>query len=139
MNTPRRSTRALVLALLALGAVALSACTPEEQALFQQVFQARQAKLVQLASIEPDGPSDAMLARLRWCESRGNYKAIGGGGSFRGAYQFMQSTWNVIARRVLPQYVGVDPAAAMPEVQDAMARALWAQEGPGHWPVCSRR
>jgi hypothetical protein len=83
--------------------------------------------------------SDQQLAKLRWCESGGNYAAVGGRGAFRGAYQFTISTWNATAARHFPWLVGVDPIWASPEEQDAMARALWSTNGPRPWPVCGYR
>jgi hypothetical protein len=81
-------------------------------------------------------PSDAQLAALRDCESGGNYAAVSSGGWYRGAYQFAQSTWNGVAERNLPHLVGVDPAAAGPADQDAMARALYWESGWAPWPHC---
>lgn len=83
--------------------------------------------------------SDEQLFRLRWCESTDNYNAISSSGTYRGAYQFSQSTWNYVAGIHYPQYVGWDPAFAPPQVQDAMARALWHMQGPAPWPVCGYR
>ena len=83
--------------------------------------------------------SEAGLARLRACESNGNYRVVSANGTYRGAYQFSQSTWNATARRHYPFLVGVDPAAAHSWDQDRMARALWANGGPGHWPICGKR
>jgi len=83
--------------------------------------------------------SDAGLARLRACESGGNYSITNPSGAYRGAYQFSRSTWNGVARKYYPNLAGVDPAAASPRDQDRMARALWANGGPGHWPVCGKR
>src|SRR5689334_8959746 len=37
------------------------------------------------------------LQAIAQCESGGDPTAIGGGGSFRGKYQFMQSTWDNVA------------------------------------------
>ncbi|MCX7620103.1 MAG: transglycosylase family protein [Acidimicrobiales bacterium] len=82
--------------------------------------------------------SDASLARLRQCESGGNYAAVSPGGAYRGAYQFARTTWNSVASRHYPKYVGVDPAAAAPKVQDSMARALYLEMGRSPWPVCGR-
>lgn len=82
--------------------------------------------------------SDASLARLRQCESGGNYNITSPGGAYRGAYQFAVSTWNAVAGRHFPRFVGVDPAYAAPEVQDAMARALYLEMGRSPWPVCGR-
>ena len=83
--------------------------------------------------------SDASLARLRNCESHGNYGAVSASGTYRGAYQFSRSTWNGVARANFPQYDGLDPAAAPADVQDAFARALYAQLGRSPWPVCGQR
>jgi uncharacterized protein YabE (DUF348 family) len=59
------------------------------------------------------------LYKLRMCESGGNYQTNTGNG-FYGAYQFMQSTWNNIAKRVRPDLVGVSPHVASPADQDFM-------------------
>jgi hypothetical protein len=82
---------------------------------------------------------DDQLYRLRWCESTDNYQAVSSGGTYRGAYQFSQGTWNWIAGMHFPNHVGEDPRWAPPEVQDAMARALWSMQGPAPWPVCGYR
>ncbi len=77
-------------------------------------------------------------AALRRCESGGNYRAISANGTYRGAYQFSRSTWNSVASRNLPHLVGVDPAAAAPADQDAMALALFRSSGSGPWPHCGK-
>ena len=78
----------------------------------------------------------AAWAALRKCESGGNYQAVSGSGRYRGAYQFDQRTWDSVAATVLPDYIGVDPAAAPPSVQDTMAKTLYAQRGSRPWPHC---
>ena len=83
--------------------------------------------------------SDEKLAAIRECESHGNYTVVSPTGKYRGAYQFSQRTWNNVARSILPEYVGVDPADAPWYIQDAMARALYIMTGPGSWPVCGYR
>ena len=83
-------------------------------------------------------PSDDRLAALRACESGGDYRAVSAGGLYRGAYQFDQRTWNVVASRHYPELAGVDPAQASPAQQDAMARALHAERGWAPWPTCGR-
>jgi hypothetical protein len=129
-------TRALAALVIAGGAL-LAACTPEQQAAFQEHLRQEQARL---ASDRFAGAiSDAGLARLRACESGGNYRIVSKNGLYRGAYQFHRSTWNSVAAKYYPHLRGVDPAAASPFDQDRMARALWATGGPGHWPVCSKR
>lgn len=81
-------------------------------------------------------PTAAQWARLRACESAGNYAAISAGGRFRGAYQFDQETWDQVAVAYLPNLVGVDPASAAPGEQDAVALILFRQRGDSPWPRC---
>ena len=134
--TRQTLTRALALVAV-LGAFVLASCTPEQQAAWQSAYAQHQAQLA--ADKFAGAVSDAGLARLRACESGGRYNAVSANGSYRGAYQFSRSTWNATAGRHYPHLRGVDPAAAAPADQDRMARALWANGGPRHWPVCSRR
>ncbi len=70
-------------------------------------------------------------ARLRDCESHGNYSTNTGNGYY-GAYQFSAGTW----RSMNTGYERAD--LAPPEVQDDAARRLQARSGWGQWPVCSR-
>jgi hypothetical protein len=77
-------------------------------------------------------------AALRRCESGGNYGAVSSSGTYRGAYQFSRSTWNSVASRSHPHLVGVDPAAAAPADQDAMAMALYRSSGSRPWPHCGK-
>ena len=86
----------------------------------------------------PPGPDPAEWAALRECESHGNYAITSRSGKYRGAYQFDRSTWNSVAERHAPQLVGVDPAAAAPADQDAMALALYSERGARPWPHCGR-
>lgn len=85
------------------------------------------------------GPTASQLAALRACEATGKYSAVSPGGAYRGAYQFDRATWNGVARRHAPHLVGVDPAAATPPDQDAMARHLHGERGWKPWPVCGPR
>jgi hypothetical protein len=71
-------------------------------------------------------------ARLRNCESHGNYQTNTGNGYY-GAYQFSAGTWNSMN-------TGYERAdLAPPEVQDDAARRLQIRGGWGQWPVCSRK
>jgi hypothetical protein len=71
------------------------------------------------------------LQAIAACESGGNPSAIGGGGAYRGKYQFSYSTWAAVGG-------SGDPAAASEAEQDARAAQLYARSGPGQWPVCGR-
>ena len=86
----------------------------------------------------PPGPDPSAWAALRDCESNGNYAITNPSGKYRGAYQFDRSTWNSVAERHAPQLVGIDPAAAAPADQDAMALALYSERGARPWPHCGR-
>ena len=86
----------------------------------------------------PPGPSPSQWAALRECESNGNYSITNPSGKYRGAYQFDRPTWNSVAGLHAPHLVGVDPAAASPADQDAMALALYSERGARPWPHCGR-
>jgi hypothetical protein len=69
------------------------------------------------------------LRSIAWCESRNNPRAIGGGGAYRGLYQFSFSTWRLVGG-------SGDPAAAPRSEQTWRAWVLLKNHGSGHWPVC---
>jgi hypothetical protein len=69
------------------------------------------------------------LDSIAACESHGNPRAIGGGGSFRGMYQFTFGTWQIVGG-------SGDPAAAPATEQTWRAWLLLSRHGSGHWPVC---
>jgi hypothetical protein len=71
------------------------------------------------------------LQAIAACESGGDPHAIGGGGAFRGKYQFTYSTWASVGG-------SGDPAAASAAEQDRRAAMLYARTGPASWPVCGR-
>ena len=71
----------------------------------------------------------ATLNGIAACESHGNPRAIGGGGAYRGKYQFSFGTWASVGGRG-------DPAAASEREQDRRAAMLLTRSGRGHWPVC---
>jgi muramidase (phage lysozyme) len=79
-------------------------------------------------------PGD-FLSCVRQRESGGNYGIYNAGGSgAAGAYQFLPGTWNsVAASSGRGDLVGLDPAQASPADQDAMAQALYAQQGAAPW------
>jgi len=72
--------------------------------------------------------------RAHESDSAGGYRAVSPDGIYRGAYQFLRSTWNNVARAAgRPDLVGVDPAAAAPADQDELALFLFRHAGPAPW------
>ena len=69
--------------------------------------------------------------RTSECESGQDPKAIGGGGTYRGAFQFMRSTW-----RAAPKSPGGDPIDYSWRTQAVVAVSLKHRDGTGAWPVC---
>ena len=70
-----------------------------------------------------------LLQSIAQCESGGDPSAIGGGGLYRGKYQFTFETWASVGGTG-------DPAAAPESEQDKRAAILLAQSGTSPWPVC---
>ena len=71
----------------------------------------------------------AGLESIAACESGGDPNAVGGGGQYRGKYQFDQGTWASVGG-------SGDPASASEAEQDQRAAALVAQQGTNPWPNC---
>jgi len=71
------------------------------------------------------------MQRIAACESGGNPHAIGGGGTYRGKYQFDRPTWASVGGTG-------DPAAAPEAEQDRRAAMLYARVGRSAWPVCGQ-
>ena len=69
------------------------------------------------------------LEAIAQCESGSDPTAVGGGGLYRGKYQFSVGTWQSVGG-------SGDPAAAPEAEQDRRAAALLARDGAGQWPVC---
>jgi hypothetical protein len=83
-----------------------------------------------LATAGPAGGGvSGHLASIRECESGGDYTAVNPSGTYRGAYQFDQQTWESVGGTG-------DPAAAPPAEQDMRAQMLYEQRGSSPWPVC---
>ena len=87
----------------------------------------QQAAPVQGGASTASAPLEAIAA----CESGGDPSAIGGGGAYRGKYQFDYGTWASVGG-------SGDPAAASEAEQDQRAAMLYAQSGSTPWPVCGR-
>lgn len=80
-------------------------------------------------------PSDG--SGLNWpalarCESGGNPRAVSGGGSYHGLYQFSVSTWARVGGSGLP-------SLATPQEQTYRAQLLYRRAGAGQWPTCGSR
>ncbi len=80
------------------------------------------------------GSNGGFLECTKGIESGGDYGAVSPGGAYRGAYQFLPSTWNNTAAAAgRSDLVGVDPAQAAPSDQDAMASQLYSTAGSAPW------
>ena len=96
----------------------------------QSVVNSEPKKQVEIVGAKPSFSGDfaAALAKLRACESGGNY-ANKKNPLYRGAYQFGYSTWG-------NKYGIYDPADATPAQQDQAARELYQRRGWQPWPHC---
>ena len=65
------------------------------------------------------------------CESGGDPRAIGGGGRYRGAFQFTIPTW-----KNAPKSPGADPIRYAWKTQAVVAVLLKHAAGTSPWPVC---
>jgi hypothetical protein len=76
----------------------------------------------------------AFLACVRQRESHGNYGAVSPGGTYMGAYQFSQASWDAVARHTgRLDLVGQHPNLVSPADQDAMALAEYEWLGAAPW------
>jgi len=69
------------------------------------------------------------LEAIAMCESGGDPTAVSADGMYHGKYQFSVATWAAMNGSGLPSQA---PEAE----QDMRAAMLYAQSGPGQWPVC---
>jgi glutamate-1-semialdehyde aminotransferase len=134
---PTFTTRARALVAAGSFLLALTACSPEETDLAQQLIRSQQA--ANDVARSTNSLTDAQLARLAACESGGNPTIVSKSGKYHGLYQFDQRTWNSTVAPLMPAYVNVAPSKAPAEIQDAAARALYSARGRSPWPVCGRR
>jgi len=89
-------------------------------------------KLHRLTATTSTGASASpQLQAIAACESGGDPHSIGGGGAFRGKYQFTYGTWASVGG-------SGDPAAASEAEQDKRAQMLLEKSGSSPWPVCGQ-
>ena len=81
---------------------------------------------------EGDVASDDLLDRLADCESHRNPTAVSRSGRYRGAFQFLLSTWRGLG-------MDGDPIDFSYEVQRDVARRIPVSTWPRQFPACSRR
>ena len=77
------------------------------------------------------GGASPALEAIAACESQGDAGAVGGGGQYRGKYQFDRGTWASVGG-------SGDPASASEAEQDSRAAQLYAQQGASAWPSCGQ-
>ena len=83
-----------------------------------------------------NGDIDCFLACTRAHESdtSGGYGAVSSGGSYRGAYQFEQGTFDAaVAGAGYGEYAGLPADQVPPQVQDAAAAHLYSVSGNNPW------
>ena len=83
-----------------------------------------------------NGDVDCFLACTRAHESdtSGGYGAVSSGGTYHGAYQFQQNTWDAaVAGAGYGEYAGLPADQVPPEVQDAAAAHLYSVSGNNPW------
>jgi len=90
---------------------------------------AQEGSATQTAGGAAGGAASPQLESIAACESGGDPSAVGGGGQYRGKYQFSRETWASVGG-------SGDPAAASEAEQDKRASQLLSQGGAGQWPVC---
>ena len=121
------------LALLAAGAAIAAAepLAPEPVSPMEDIPSVKRLSRppVPLELPEKPPPLPPELERIAACESGGDPAAIGGGGLYRGKYQFSLDTWWAMGGRG-------DPAAAPEAEQDRRALALYERSGASSWPSC---
>ena len=76
-------------------------------------------------------PVPPQLEAIAQCESGGDPTAVSSNGMYYGKYQFSIETWAAMGGSGLPSQA---PEAE----QDMRAAMLYAQSGPGQWPVCGQ-
>ncbi|GAA4833620.1 LysM peptidoglycan-binding domain-containing protein [Saccharopolyspora rosea] len=85
-------------------------------------------------TLPANAASESTWDAVAQCESGGNWQ-INTGNGFSGGLQFTPSTWAAYGGT---QYSS-NPASATREQQIAVAERVLQSQGPGAWPVCSKK
>jgi hypothetical protein len=110
----------------------VAAALASQKATSQQPALATTSRRV--AATQPASGGADFFACVRHHESRGDYGVINRGSGAAGAYQFMPTTWNNAARAFgRNDLVGVNPSAASPADQDAIAHYVYSTQGARPW------
>ncbi len=83
------------------------------------------------------GVNEEMMIAIAKCESGFNHKAISPSGTYRGIYQFVNSTWQSNRRAM-----GLDDNPELVfNAEEAIRTAAFkmSRDGFGAWPVCSQK
>ena len=80
----------------------------------------------------PTSPVPGALQAIAACESGGNPRAVGGGGAFRGKYQFDYGDLGAASAAAATRRRRPRPSRI------AARRMLYARAGASPWPVCGR-
>lgn len=92
------------------------------------------ATLATSVGLSPAAQAATVWDRVAACESGGNW-ATNTGNGYYGGLQFSASTWRAFGGA---RYAATANRASK-ATQVAVARRVLATQGPGAWPVCSRR
>jgi resuscitation-promoting factor RpfB len=84
--------------------------------------------------VHPSGYPATAVDNLNWsalasCESGGNPRAVGGGGTYFGLYQFSLGAWHGVGGTG-------NPIDASSSEQTYRAKLLYLKQGAGAWPYC---
>lgn len=85
-------------------------------------------------SVAPASAAGSVWDKVAQCESGGNW-SINTGNGYHGGLQFSRSTWKAYGGTA---YAPTADKASRDQ-QIAIARKTLASQGPGAWPVCSKR
>jgi len=124
---------------IALTAMALTACTPREVALWKEWHAEDPDAAMEFAlNLPPQAQNDtpavnnnSVWDRLAECESGGNW-SINTGNGYYGGLQFLPSTWRANGGSGMPHQNSR-------EEQIRVAENLHAQSGFSPWPGCKRK